>query len=502
MNERASQLLPTSQFSAAKFASIIISLLSAYILIIPSVHFIPTLKLYDEKRLFECLLLIAIGLLALIHRHRRIALFDTISFFSRAQRILLTGIVALGLISAILSTEPLRALLEVALYILLFYGSLIIAGEYQHSPDSFNRLFINIIQFSSLFCIVSFLSALVASRIESVALLHWELFTNFSHIRFFSQFQSWTLALIVLPVIWYRTNTRTYKFWLALAIASGWWFLLFSSGTRGTLLGITVATVVVTIVFGRTAIPWIKWQGVAAITGLTCFCLFFILPTLISSVDTSAIQQGTVGRAITSSQGRFHLWEIALVMIQENPILGIGPMHYACGITNGIAAHPHSALMQIAAEWGLPVLLIVGFFWLSGISAWIRQGRLKLLNTHPASGSLDTMLYPALLASLVTGSTHAMFSGVIIMPLSQVTMILILGWMTGIHHTYAFTTRPQLAIQFRLINIFLPMLAIAGLLFGIIPDLINSESLLNSNHMPSGTNHYMPRFWQQGLICG
>ena len=334
--------------------------LAGFIILVPSNDLLPVIGQYDEKRLLECILLLLMNLSLVINSGIRNEWGESLSL-TRRQSYLVFTTLALGVISAVFAKNQLHAFLDVSLYTLLLVACLFIALERQRTDNAFDGFFSSVILISGTLYLLAFAAALAAATLESVPLLHWDLFVNFSHIRFFSQFQSWTLSLMILPVLMSGHGQRGLKFRASLIICSGWWFLLFTSGTRGTMLGIIIAAVVVAFSFGRHAIPWLKWQGITMILGSLLYCAFFLLPPLLSGLDTSAVQNGTIGRSLTNPHSRFHLWDTALQMIAEHPLLGVGPMHYACGVTNGIAAHPHNALLQIAAEWGLPAAIIVVF---------------------------------------------------------------------------------------------------------------------------------------------
>ena len=478
---------------------LLLLLLCAYIVLTPSLNLLPVLGRYDEKRLLECLLLLFAGLNLLSHVKMNSAWIEQVQQLAISTRLLLGSMILIGLISSLTSTEPGRALLEVSLFLLLFTASIQVAVLRRMLGPDFDRFVANALMLASGFSLVAFATALSAAVIEQVPLLHWDLFVNFSHIRFFSQFQSWTLPLIVLPLL-LNIKPTGMRLWLPLFLAGIWWFLLLSSGTRGTTLGLLVASVLTAVVFGRRAMPWFKWQGLALLVGLTLYIFVFMLPSLIGNIDTNAVEKGTLGRSLTNSSGRIHLWQAALTMIHDHPWLGVGPMHYACGVTNGIAAHPHNAVLQIAAEWGIPAALLVVLLVLRGTLEWIRLARQELNTGRSAS----TGIYPALLASLITAATHALFSGVIVMPLSQVSMVLVIGWMLGIYTAI----RPQssetglLTTSRHRIWLVIPALAVIGLVAGISPDLMHFGEYLNTTHVPDNSTIYMPRFWQQGLICG
>jgi len=474
----------------------------AYIALTPSLNLIPALSSYDQKRLLECALLVFGAVSLLTNGTFQQGFTNTFLGFGKLQRSFVITIFGLGLLSALFATDVQKALVEVSLFLLLFINCLLISVQWQKYQTESLQAFGYALLISAGFYLIAFLSAYLAASINGVSAAHWDLFVNFSHVRFLSQFQSWTLPLIVLPVFLSNRFSTGLGRWLFIFIASGWWLILFSSGTRGTLLGLIVAGIVTVLAFGRRVLPWFKWQAGTMCLGLLLYCLLFLLPPLLGGMDTTAIQHGTVGRTLTHPHGRFHLWEVALGMIEAHPVLGIGPMQYACGVTNGIAAHPHNAVLQLAAEWGLPVVLMITVLWVSGIRAWVRLGRDELAAPQRTL-SHSMMIYPALLASLITASTHALFSGIIVMPLSQVAMILVIACMLGIY----LQRRPQRNAPAyppykRLIWLLIIIFAITALITGILPDLTLTNDVFNATHIPSGAGFYMPRFWQQGLICG
>ena len=91
-------------------------------------------------------------------------------------------------------------------------------------------------------------------------------------------------------------------------------------------------------------------------------------------------------------------------------------------------------------------------------------------------------------------------------------MVLVIGWMLGIYYStagkqvnYQYPAPAEIAATtpaWRFVWIVTPFLACIGLLIGIGPDLLDFGNLLNTGHIPTGARFFMPRFWQQGLICG
>jgi hypothetical protein len=92
--------------------------------------------------------------------------------------------------------------------------------------------------------------------------------------------------------------------------------------------------------------------------------------------------------------------------------------------------HPHNALLQWAAEWGLVSTIIVIFIVLWGYVQWVRQCRQVV--EHSKDKEIELRI--ALTVSLTAASIHAMLSGIIVMPLSQLVGALIIGICLGIYH--------------------------------------------------------------------
>jgi len=98
-------------------------------------------------------------------------------------------------------------------------------------------------------------------------------------------------------------------------------------------------------------------------------------------------------------------------MIVAHPVLGVGPANFAFSHDSAFG-HPHSLILQAAAEYGLPLaalLLLAGVrFLVHGVRAVRAE-------------SADT-LDCALLAAIICGLIDAMFSGNNLMPHSQMVM--------------------------------------------------------------------------------
>ena len=464
---------------------LIIALTSLYLVFTSTVDLLNNFGPYDEKRFLQCLLLIFLAITAITISRKNITLI-TLQLPS-ATKLLLTSLFITGILSSIFAENHQLSLLEVGLLTLLFTTSLSIASAYQALPNEFPQIVISGIIILAIVHIVSVLTAYTAAITTPYDWHPHDLFLGFSNIRFFNQLQSWTLPLIVLPLILYAQKNKSY-FTGILLISACWWLLLLISGSRGTMLAMAVAMIASLAIYKKYAFTWLRLQVIAAIMGIALYTLlFYIIPFLLAVEisDTSITRSSSVN-------ARFYLWERAWYFIQQNPLLGIGPMHYACDPQNLIAAHPHNSVLQIAAEWGIPAVVITLFIFLYGLYFWIKRNN----QLHPAKEDPLLNIRIALFASLIAGTTHSVFSGVIVMPVSQIMMILTIGWMIGIHLSF----HPQRK-KSNITNTLFPcivIISISFLVIGINQNPPPKEAMEVQNPIAS---KFIPRFWQQGKMC-
>ncbi len=149
-------------------------------------------------------------------------------------------------------------------------------------------------------------------------------------------------------------------------------------------------------------------------------------------------------------------------------------------------------------EWGFIALCLLLFL---AVTVGLRfLGGIKRLYiaAHPdrqKSDSIDSALRTVLATSVLAGAMHACLSGLLIMPASQVTLILIAGW------TLSLTTKPHpepgVYPIAKLVLFIGLLLATAQLTFAIreVP------------RFPARTGYskeavrLVPRFWWVGRVC-
>jgi len=477
-------------------AFVLLGLGSLYLILTPSLLWIVfsfDLSLYDEKRIFQLAVLFLSTISILFSSGFRSSWLTVVDKFPAITRISLMLIFLGACLSAITAPLPRYSFLEVSFFFLLACYIIIFAALRKKLGKTMDEILLASIVISALFYLflffILYLGAHTGSFDEqgSNAIILFKAFPGFSNRRFFSQYQSWTLPLIVLPVVFFQLELRFSRI-LLWAIAMGWWTLLYASGTRGTVLAILTAVVIVLFVFRKNSIQWFLLQVKAATGGAVIyFVIFSLLPKVPPIIDKFARVSGSV---------RLKLWGQCLTLIATKPWLGVGPMHYAYQPNNyGIEfAHPHNSILQWAAEWGAPsaLILVVLFAW--GVLVWIRKCRTSM---YFHGDQKNNMLLTALTVSLISGAVHSLVSGIIVMPLSQMTMVIILGWVIGIYHE-EYEDAP---VQTHYKNIFISLAlltALALLFYGIFPEIMNLKSYNKYFDEKYGIFH--PRFWQQGYI--
>lgn len=437
---------------------------------------------HDAQRFAQFLIGVASIFVLLRYSAKRIEIYS----ISSSVKMLFFSVLFVGVVSSLMAHHPLWALVELAVLLLSCSISCAFAQQRKLHGVKFDQLFTGFVVLICSFKATQFLALTVAAFLSGTPVLDTDLLLDgFSNKRFYGQFQTFTLPLLVLPLLLPFTR-RSIKV-TVFCLISLWWMIAISGGTRGTWLGMAAA-VAVMICLGRSGRRWATWQLAAASTGLLLFILLFsVLPGLLG-IEVSNFAGD---RLTTSLSAREILWQQAWEMIKERPLLGFGPMHFA-DIWNAVAAHPHQAILQWASEWGIPSTLCVAGLALYGLGTTAVLLRKRALSME----SVDLMRL-CLFASLIGALAQAMVDGVIVMPYSQLWLAIIVGWLLALHE---WQTAPRPA------NVWLRggwlvclTLAAGMILYTIVRDVPDMESRKQQFSEKFG-GRYLPRFWMQGVI--
>jgi|TARA_R100001460_G_scaffold33970_2_gene66245 O-antigen ligase len=235
---------------------------------------------------------------------------------------------------------------------------------------------------------------------------------GFVNIRYWSHIATWVIPLFPLALL--ITPFKESRLWrLGVSFSAAvWWWILFMSSSRGSMVGLFVGFILVWVCFGKTASPWVKLFARFAIYGLIAW---FVLSLIIPSLVFDEIQvRGVKGH----SSGRIPLWREALAMSLQHFPFGMGPQAWITHetLTDGYHAspklgHPHNMYLMWAAEYGW--ISIVGLVVLCGFAL-----RCLLCQIYSArvGDNPDALYLIAFAASVTAALVHAGVSAVFIAP--------------------------------------------------------------------------------------
>lgn len=469
----------------------VVCAVAVFVFLGPNVDLTVDLAWHDGQRLAQLMLLVAV-LLALAVPGAAAQVATVWSGFSRAIRLALLSAFALGLVSSLAAPLPRWALLEWGQMWLLLVLVLGIAAQCRHWGERLDQPLVLLLFATATTYAISagavYVVMLLVGPVYGLGFNMRELYVSFSNVRFFGHIQTMLLPFLLLPAMWWGTTQwRRIGLWSIPAI---WWMLAVGSGTRGTWAALLVGVIAVFICGGQTGRRWIKWQLGGLLCGTLCYALFIgVIPKLLEQ------QVWFLHRTddILSLSLREVLWSTAVDFASQYPLLGVGPMHYAYFATE-VAAHPHNAVLQWLAEWGIPAaLLLTGVCAAAGLAF---AGHVR--RTVEQAGECRGVVIVALLAALAGAAAQAMVDGVLVMPVSQTLLALLCGWAISIYFTARAVRRGTVEYA-----ILMAVTAIAAgvVAWGVAPEigrLAEREKAYLAAHPPDTL--LLPRFWAQGWI--
>ncbi|MFB6280386.1 MAG: O-antigen ligase family protein [Salinibacter sp.] len=397
-------------------------------------------------------------------------------------------VVGLGILSSTLAPAPGSAFLELSHFVLLFVAAGVVAAGARSFPRLVERILLGFVVLSAgLYAVRFFVGYGVALSLPELQIGR-ETLTGYKNIRFFNQYQTWTLPLLVgvvaaLPKKWRSVQA------IVLGFAALWWTLIFATNVRGTVVAVALAGVGVWLLFRETSYRWLAVQAAALLAG---GLLYYVLFTPARGATPQVVERlGDVGQS-----RRLQHWRKCLHMVWNSPLLGGGPMHYAWPPFDfARAAHPHNAFIQWLSEWGVPSTAIMSGLTVWGGWSWLRQEQ----DDSEESSTSANAVRVSLVAAVLAGTTHAMVSGVLVMPLSQMMLVLVGGWAWGRYRhrdssrDLAVSARSQVVLAVLLVG----AMAVVGT---SLRDLSTIEERRSAFLEAVERRAFSPRYWQQGYI--
>lgn len=480
---------------------ITIGLLSVFLILTPYFQ-LPEIYQYDTKRIFQLVLFLLIGFvifISVIKNVKRESVLTSERLFlgSKFTVTCLFIIFSVGLFSLLLATNIRYATLEFSFFFLLFVLVYLLAPATlkQHHLLG-NLIFGTALIYSTLYIVIffgnyisSFFNPMIAMwpekydftiTINTVELIGKEVL-YFDNIRFFNHTQIWTLPLLVgLLTYFQRNNLNKLIGVLLFLLISFWWMLLLVTAGRGAAFGIIVSLCMITILWKKDMYALLKNAVLTFVTGGALYYFLFIFP-----VDSIA---QTIFRIESSRPYRFIG---ALEVWWQNPIFGLGPMHYAEIDKSQFVGHPHNFYLQLLSEWG--IIAFIAFLSLIFVGLKFVYKNYEITNTL----SNNRIIYSTFTWSLMAGLIYAFFSGVMMTPMSQMWFVLIAAWFLG----YRRKSITNHVISIRYNHLYLLYFFFLFIVIWMVSyDVFNLTEIYEKYLTDYPHQSFKPRFWVQGLF--
>ncbi len=329
-------------------------------------------------------------------------------------------LIFLGLISACLSNFPIWSLTEMAIflgsYALGVFLYHIFCVDYENAERySFFILFLTAFSLSFYFVVAYISSFFIDNKFDV-----WQLINGFSNPRFFGQFLTLLLPVLLAPVL--QKNRWSKVFFILSCMVC---FMLVASGTRGSLLGIG-SVIAIYALLNKLSRQWMLLMlKIACIAFMMQYILIGVLPDYFQMT----VQNDAFDRELVGLSAREVLWEKSISMVIERPFFGFGPMHFA-NMPDVIASHPHQLFLQILSEWGILFSLIFLYFLLKVIYLIVKE----LISFERIKGENSRIIYVCLSASIIASLMQSMVDGVFVMPYTEIIFVFMAAWLTAVYH--------------------------------------------------------------------
>jgi putative inorganic carbon (hco3(-)) transporter len=447
---------------------------------------------HNQQRMVQIAFFAVFSLLALVSG-RVSGLF--IEADQRGLRWSLGGFFALGTVSSLVALSPRHALLELSMLLMLLMLAICIAREVARNSVVYLPLVLKICAITCLAYAIQivavYLSALAFGTQPDVNAFA----PGFSNYRFLNHAQTISLPLLVLLCLLVKPGGGAK--WGMFSLAAFWWTLLFVTSGRGTVVGLVAGCALAWFLRRRHAHALCKMMLLTALAGLGIYAIFFaLIPVAVGFEPFGAVAYVVQRTVDDPASMRGGLWWRAIELIVAHPWLGAGPLHYAHYAIDVQFAHPHDWVLQIGAEWGVPALLClcsaIGF----SMRSLVRTA--ALISTHDARNQ------DMLAAWIVMGGAilvDGLVSGLIVMPVSQLLIVLYIGCAAGWSLSFKVSVRaPRQPASGRLVAACLLLLAVLGLAMGIAPDIASQSrpTAMSGKEAAwyNGIGH--PRIWLHG----
>jgi len=397
------------------------------------------------------------------------------------------SIFTIGIISGFINGQPSAGLAEVLHLSMLVLAAMVLSAGLKEEKISdfiykFSYLFVSVYIIYFFLGYVSHLSNPFSPLWPSKNLFTVNGYTGiifsdtllFSYIRFFNHIQTWTIPLLISGVLLASNRINKTALFSLLAI---WWALLIQSGGRGTLISVAVALTAIILLIPVNR----KQRVITAVVSLFSGALLYLLMFFTISDPARSITRDGMS-------GRLEMWEKAWLMFLESPVFGKGPLSYSF-IENSklYFAHPHNFYLQILAEWGVVVFLILIIMICYALFKLFQRIKIE-------GGDKQAEMKIGITFSFIAALLHAGLSQIFHTPLSQVFLILMMAWL------FNYLSGPNLSLKIKNSHVAIMTLVMISIFLALNGSNIRNSFKGYSNYFDKyETNEFFPRIWSQGL---
>ncbi|MFN1833908.1 O-antigen ligase family protein [Balneola sp. MJW-20] len=312
-------------------------------------------------------------------------------------------------------------------------------------------------------------------------------FLNFRHVRFFNHLQTWSLPLLVFGFSYYRDDMIKPLRTVVFIIICFWWTLVFAADARGTMLASFLSIFIGLYITKSIKSDYFKTYFISCVLGLGIYIVLFLLP------------ENEAKEVLTrfGDSGRFNAWLFSIKLIVDNPLLGLGPMHFSHADLDFQLSTPHNLFFQVGSEWGLPATII--FF----VITLFCYSKYYSLTNESFKNDNTNYFRLAIFMSLTAALIHSMFSGIYNSQLSQIFGSLIIGIAISDYYLESNNALFLKADSFGFGKTLIVIIIAANLIF-VSYKVLNDIPKLEDRKIEYAERYnalrLLPRFWVQGII--
>ncbi len=465
------------------------SLVAVCLYLMFSAVWIPGLapRFYDDARCLE-LILLALVVVQLFLPPVVDLVATSWVYLDKLPRVLIAVFLAGGALSAWNSGFVRFGALEIALNVQLVVLFLVLSGSVRIEKQRNEAALAMALSAGAGLLVLKFWLTYLLYVFEGKDFPWLTPFLDFANVRFFSQYQAYSLLLILLPAC--LQNLRNSWRVLLYVIAINFWALQWIVSTRAVWAGFVLAVLIVLVFARQGRMIWLRMQVMTMLAGGVVFLIF---SRVVASLPTATRVPNAVGsiiqRGSESVMERIALWRSALDFIMAQPLLGVGPGQFGLQTYPMFAAHPHNFPLQMLSEYGL-------FAGLAGIALMALLVVLAVKTIRAGSPSGPDLSGKSIAAALIMGLTDSLFSGNQIMPHSQILLCVVAAMLVGrmpVHSPELFARNPRSDYRsLKLAFIGIAMLAI------LTTTILGMAYLRAVKDMGPNVQKGNPHFWNYG----